>query len=167
MNLFKEQSGFDPETMLGSYLFDAVGSSFDEPPQRKENYVRTSIQPTILFHELLRWTQFSECSFAELNKRETLTDFSAETSSWDIKIPNNSITLHFLTVCVNSSFWIILQHVCFLITRKLCKKRIPHVSILWKTQMFCKTTCFWTSQTLDSLFSSPVLVTRVLQRSSN
>lgn len=61
LNLSKEQSCFcvarlDPELvpcMLGSYLFDVVGSSFNEQPQSydffgQENYVHTSIQPTIL-----------------------------------------------------------------------------------------------------------------------
>lgn len=60
LNLLKEQigicvAGLDRELVpciLGSYLLDVVGSSFNEPPQSKvyfggENYVHTLIQPTI------------------------------------------------------------------------------------------------------------------------
>ena len=39
-------------TMLGSYLFNMVGSSFSEPPQCKEHYVTHLDTAYVTFHEL-------------------------------------------------------------------------------------------------------------------
>lgn len=52
------------------------------------------------------------------------------------QIPNNSIMLHFLAVCVNSSSWIILQHVYF-DHKSFVRKGVTPLLILRPIVLFC------------------------------